>query len=540
MKCDKTIVIVGGSGVFGSRLAAGLVQDGFGDVVIAARNLTRAQKMASSLGARAIALDTGGPDLVACLKEIDPWLVIDAAGPFQSYGSYSLAEAAIAVGAHVFDLSDDGSFTAGITDLDAKAKDAGVTVRSGVSSVPALSGAAVRALSADLSDIAVIESMVLPGNRAPRGVSVMKAILAQAGQPMINGELGWIGTRKAHVGGLIRLASPIGAPDLQLMGPAFGARDVRFFAGLELWVMHRGLEALAWLVKAGVLSEVTFLARPLRWIAGPLYYFGSDRGAMRVRVVGTAQDGGLSERIWTLSAIGGDGPHVPALPARVLAVMLRDQRLAPGAKPEVYDIVLDEVEAHAPPLKLSFSRSKAPFLAHFQTCLGTDFDRLPAQIQRLHTVIGRKVWSGKADVTRGTGLAARAIAWAFRFPKAAKDIPVTVHMDRTDTSEVWTRSFGAQKFRSELTPDAKTTGRMWERFGLFSFAIDFEADETGLAFPVSMGRFLGIPLPRAILPRSDTKETLDQSGRATFTVRLKLPLVGPVVHYQGWLEPQHP
>ncbi|MEP5758741.1 MAG: saccharopine dehydrogenase NADP-binding domain-containing protein, partial [Litoreibacter sp.] len=437
MAHDKPILVVGGSGVFGSRLAAGLVRDGFGDVIIAGRDLARAEKTAKPLGCRAIALDISDKRLTAQLQELSPWLVIDAAGPFQAYGNYHLAEAAIAVGAHCFDLSDDGAFTAGISALDERAKAAGVVVRSGVSSVPALSAAAVRALSQDLSDIALIETMILPGNRAPRGVSVMKAILAQAGKPMINGDVGWTGARRARVGTLTRLASPIGAPDLQLMRDAFGTRDVRFFAGLELWVMHRGLGALAWAVKRGLLSDATALARPLRWAAAPLYYFGSDKGAMRVRVVGTDPDGRLSARQWALTAIGGDGPHVPALPARVLTKMLADNRLSPGAEAELHSIVLEETEAHAAPLRLSFARTETAFIPRFQTVLGDKFDVLPPQIKALHGVIGRATWTGKADVTRGVGLAARVVAWAFRFPKAARDIPVTVQMERTDTSEVW-------------------------------------------------------------------------------------------------------
>ena len=152
-------------------------------------------------------------------------------------------------------------------------------------------------------------------------------------------------------------------------------------------------------------------------------------------------------------------------------------------------------------------------------------------------MIGRKTWQGKAAVSRGGGLAARLVAWVFRFPKATDEIAVIVAMDRTDTSEVWNRSFGSQNFKSELTPDPRKRARMWERFGLFTFAIDLEADEAGLAFPVTQGRLLGLPIPRAFLPKSDTKEEIDATGRATFSVRLSMPLVGPVVHYQGWLEP---
>ncbi|CAN0604185.1 unnamed protein product, partial [Ectocarpus sp. 12 AP-2014] len=197
---------------------------------------------------------------------------------------------------------------------------------------------------------------------------------------------------------------------------------------------------------------------------------------------------------------------IPALPVRVLSAMLRDDRLAAGAKAELHDMKLDEIQAHAAPLRISFARGDKPFCSHFETCLGADVAQLPAPIQDLHTLIGRRAWEGKATVTRGHGFAANVVATLFRFPKTAQGIPVTVHMDRSDTSEIWVRRFGTQKFRSELTPDPKIKRRMWERFGLFTFAIDLEADETGLAFPVTKGRVLGIPIPRPLLPKSETKE----------------------------------
>ena len=536
MTLDNPILIVGGSGVFGSRLAAGLVQDGFAQVIVAGRDLRKAKAVADPLGARAERFDISKGDLTQKLAELDPWLVIDAAGPFQAYGSYPLAEAAIAAGAHYFDLSDDGPFTAGIAAaLDEKAKAAGVVVRSGVSTVPALSAPAVRELSEGLTDIDLIETIILPGNRAPRGLSVMKAILAQIGKPMVNGDEAWIGVRRVTVETLNRLASPIGAPDLHLMPEVFGAKEVRFFASLELPIMHRGLEALARLVRGGWVRDPVRWARLLRLGAATLYYFGTDEGGMRVRVIGRNASGQHIERQWVLIATGGDGPHIPALPARVLAGMLRDERLSTGASAEMHDIQLDEAEAHAPPLRLRFSRAEQPFVPLFQSCLGPAFDELPDQIRDLHHVVGRKNWSGEASVARGTGLLARLIAWVFLFPKANEHVPVRVTMDRTDTSEVWVRRFGAQDFHSELTPDPHVTGRMWERFGIFTFAIDFDADSEGLAYPVAKGRFLGVPLPRFLLPRSDTKEAVNSDGRATFSVRLSMPVVGLIVHYEGWL-----
>ena len=52
---------------------------------------------------------------------------------------------------------------------------------------------------------------------------------------------------------------------------------------------------------------------------------------------------------------------------------------------------------------------------------------------------------------------------------------------------------------------------------------------------------LGVPIPRVLLPRSDTRESVDDLGRATFDVGLSLPVVGAVVRYRGWLVPgDHP
>ncbi|MEH6654288.1 saccharopine dehydrogenase NADP-binding domain-containing protein [Loktanella salsilacus] len=174
------VLLLGGYGVFGARLAKFLVIDGH-DVCIAGRSLRAAQTCAAELGCRAIQMDRS-LDLGA-LTAHD--VVIDAAGPFHTYGDdpYRLARAAIAAGVHYLDLADDAGFCAGIAALDTDARAAGVCVLSGLSSVPALSSAAVRALAGGEVP-SVIDTAILPGNRAPRGLSVMQSILSQAGRPM--------------------------------------------------------------------------------------------------------------------------------------------------------------------------------------------------------------------------------------------------------------------------------------------------------------------------------------------------------------------
>ncbi len=246
------IAIVGGYGVFGSRLAELLIRDGH-DVWIAGRNIDKANKQAQRLGAIALSIDRTG-DLES-LFAVEPDLVVDAAGPFQTYGSepYRLASACIAHSTDYADLADDAAFVAGIYTLDPKAKQAGCRLISGASSVPGLSSAAVTAFAEGLDEVEAISSAILPGNRPPRGLSVIASIVSQAGAPMrIWRGSEWLDVptwsgRKLHTltGVGTRAAHRITVPDLWLFPTAFGANTVEFRAGLELGVMNRALAVLA-------------------------------------------------------------------------------------------------------------------------------------------------------------------------------------------------------------------------------------------------------------------------------------------------------
>lgn len=155
------VVVIGGTGAFGSRLVTMLRQDGH-DVVAAGRGpdadlrIDRAGELSALVGADCI---------------------VDAAGPFHAYGAdpYRLLRFCIDHAMHYLDLSDNAAFCTGISMLDAKATAAGVFVLSGVSSVPALSSAAATALADGMGVIDTVETAILPGNNAPRGRAVVAA-----------------------------------------------------------------------------------------------------------------------------------------------------------------------------------------------------------------------------------------------------------------------------------------------------------------------------------------------------------------------------
>lgn len=547
---SSRVLVIGGTGVFGSRLCIALAREPGIDLIVGGRNLDAAKRFCRQHGGRAERFDRDGDDPEARLRALRPFAVIDAAGPFQSYGAdpYRLARAAVAVGAHYLDLSDDAGFTAGIGALDDAARAAGVSVLSGVSSVPALSSAVVEHLRQGIDDLHLIDIAILPGNRAPRGLSVMRAILGQAGQGLrlwrggrwTEGRgWGWPIRIALSAGEAPRPASLIGAPDLALFPGRFHARSVVFRAGLELGFLHYGLWLLALPVRAGLVGSLAPRAGALRRIAGWFESFGTDRGGMRVRLAGVQADGRAVERQWTLRAGAGDGPEVPALPARIMVGKLIAGEARAGARPCLAEFTPDDfgAELARSPLDIATEVIAAPFPLLFERAVGASFADLPAPVRELHAVIDLRRWQGRAEVTRGTGFLSRIIGWIMGFPPALADCAVSVEMERQGPGEVWRRSFAGCRFRSHLTRAGDDGAGVTERFGPLAFRIGLRVRDGRLEYPVISGRFLGLPLPRFLMPVSETAESVDAAGRATFDVAVSHPFAGPVVRYRGWLLP---
>ncbi len=355
------ILILGGTGVFGSKLAHMLLQDGW-DVSVTSRSFSTAQRFTDAHGGTPVEWDRA-QNPAPLFK--DHQIVVDAAGPFQDYGEdrCRIALQAIDAGLHYLDLSDDGAFTAGITSLDDLARSKGVTALSGVSSVPALSSAAVSALARDLARIEHIEAAILPGNRAPRGRSVMQAILGQVGAPIRlwrdgawQSARGWSGSKTYELApGLSRRAALIGAPDLLLFPDYFGARTVEFRAGLELGWMQSSLALLSWFRARGLMPSVARFTPVFHRVATWFEGAGTDRGGMVVEIRGEI-DGSPATRRWTLIAEAGDGPFIPAIPALIAINKLVAGQYTPGARPALAIFSLEEAEKALSRLKVTTRR----------------------------------------------------------------------------------------------------------------------------------------------------------------------------------------
>ena len=327
------VLVLGGSGVFGQNICRHLCEDMGTEVIAAGRSQAKLDAFAAEVDVKTAAFDIA-IDLEKALKELQPDLVIHAAGPFQG-ADYAVAEACIGQAISYIDLSDGRDFVMGFSALDEAARKAGVVAITGASSVPGLSSAAYSQLAADFAAIDSLEIGIAPGNRAPRGLAVMQAILGYTGKPIPRYDnglwgvvSGWQDLHRRTIPGLgTRWFSACDVPDVALFPlKAPNLKRVAFYAGLELPLMHLGLWLCSWPVRWGLIKSLVPAAKLFQILAGWLYPLGSDRGGMYVLLEGVGLDGAPLRRTWSLVAESGDGPHIPSMAAVILA-----RKLASGA-----------------------------------------------------------------------------------------------------------------------------------------------------------------------------------------------------------------
>ena len=547
------VLVIGGTGAFGRRLISGLIATTDHDVVIAARDLSRAQALAGEMNAgtpvcrvtarrmdvRAVTADE--------LKSSGVFLVVDCAGPFQA-GDYRLARAAIAAGIHYLDLADARDFVAGFTQLDNDAKAAGVTALSGASSTPVLSNAVLDQLTQGWRAVESIEIAISPGNHAPRGLSVIQSILSYAGRPVkvfLDGRWtarpGWGMTTRREIRHLgRRWLSLCETPDLDIVAARFAPRRSAIFrAGLELSFLHLGLAAASLTVRIGLLKSLLPFARFARAVARLVERFGTDRGGMVVEASGVDAAGDQLRAMWTLVAEAGDGPVIPTLPALAAIRAFADGRLVrPGAAACAGVLDLELITAEFAPYRIRtlIETHAAAEVPLFARALQERFVSLPKAIRDVHSPHPRITLCGRAAVEEPMRMLPRLLRRLLGFPRPSEDVAVCVKIEARGGGERWTRDFAGQKFASTLDA-SDVPGRIRERFGPITCELSLAAGEHGLSMDVVAWSVGSMPLPAFLAPMVRGREWVDQRGRFRFDVAIGLPVIGPVVSYQGWLLP---
>ncbi|MFI5011782.1 MAG: DUF4166 domain-containing protein [Hyphomicrobiales bacterium] len=560
-RAPLTVLILGGYGVFGGRLAHLLSDEARLRLIVAGRSLEAARGFCATVHGQALLaphrFDRRG-DVEAQLLEAKPDLVVDASGPFQSYGEdpYRVVRAAISLGIDYLDLADGSQFVKGVGDFDEVARARGVFVLSGVSTCPVLTAAAVRRLSQGMTRLDRIIGGIAPSPRAGVGLNVIRAVAGYAGQRVSLTRDGATATAYAVTetrrytiappGRLPlerRLFSLVDVPDLQVLPELWPElRSIWMGMGPAPAFLHRSLISLAWLVRLRLLTGLAPLA-PLMHRAINLLRGGEHRGGMFVAVEGLGPGGERLERSWHLLAEGDDGPFIPSMAAEaIIRSCLEGRRPVTGARAAVRELELADYEALFARRTIftgfrddSVAESDQPL---YRRLLGESFALLPAPLRAMHAIGSRLTAEGLASVQRGSGLFARMIGAVFGFPHAGRDIPLSVRFESRGGTELWRRNLAGRIFSSLRSAGRGRADRLLrERFGPFAFDLALVIDKGRLDLVTRGWSFLGIPLPRVLAPRGEAYE-FAEDGKFHFHVEIGLPVAGLIVRYRGWLVPQ--
>jgi saccharopine dehydrogenase-like NADP-dependent oxidoreductase len=330
----KKVIVLGGYGNFGKRIVENLSSIKDITILIAGRNISKSSALVEELKATSharlepLVIDIFAKDFKEQLSVTSPYLVIHTSGPFQGQ-DYRVPKACIECGAHYIDLADDRRFVCDIGVLDQHAKDKGVLVVSGASSVPGLSSAVVEHYQNQFSVIESIDLAIAPGNKAERGLATVEAILSYTGHPLNvfregrwQDVYGWMDSKVNDFGCFVgkRHLANVDVPDLELFPDRYGVKQqVSFQAGLELPILHLTMVGMAYLSKIGLVKNWAPLSKAIVGTSNVFLPFGSDKGAMEVLLRGKGSDGHAKEVKWTLYAPKGNGPYIPTLSTIILA-----------------------------------------------------------------------------------------------------------------------------------------------------------------------------------------------------------------------------
>jgi saccharopine dehydrogenase-like NADP-dependent oxidoreductase len=340
-----TVLVIGGYGFFGARICGALATNPEIRLFISGRNGDNARRTAQQLGLsrdQGVCIDADNPQLEGMLKELRVGTVIHTAGPFQGQ-DYTVARAAINAGCHYIDLADGRRFVTGIGVLDAAARERGLTVASGASSVPALSCAVVDRYLPEFQRLESIRIGISSGARAP-GLATVRGVFSYAGKPIKSlqdgswvTEYGWRGLERHQ------FPSPLGrrwlgtcdVPDLDVLPRRYStARTVTFKAGFASDMGHLVVWGFAGLVQAGLIKSMTSLASPLNQVSRWIEPLVSDKGGMFVTLEGIGGEGQPRRRTWNLIAQKNHGPFIPCGASIALAGKLAGGTSLPiGAMP---------------------------------------------------------------------------------------------------------------------------------------------------------------------------------------------------------------
>jgi hypothetical protein len=171
----------------------------------------------------------------------------------------------------------------------------------------------------------------------------------------------------------------------------------------------------------------------------------------------------------------------------------------------------------------------------FPMLLGRDWKQLSAEVKRMHGPCPKSLLArGIADVEGSPQWIVRLLRRKLRLPSPGQQQPVEVSIERCDAHETWARRFGSDLMRSRLcrAPDAPL---LMEKLGIVTLFFALTREHEAIDWQLRAVRLFRLPMPLRWFGTVHAR-CASMNGRYTFQIDTRLPLLGQLVAYRGWLE----
>lgn len=173
--------------------------------------------------------------------------------------------------------------------------------------------------------------------------------------------------------------------------------------------------------------------------------------------------------------------------------------------------------------------------ALFPSLLGPRWEALPPSLRAMHGGLRPVRARGRVKVEGDPRWRARLLRALFRLPVPAVDVPLDVEIRPHAATETWSRRFPSGVMRSTLRRSSRWPGAFEESIGAARFVFVPECDGRALRWATRDVRLFGVSLPLRWFDGLSACCS-ERDGRYRFDIVARLPWVGVLVAYAGWLE----
>lgn len=174
--------------------------------------------------------------------------------------------------------------------------------------------------------------------------------------------------------------------------------------------------------------------------------------------------------------------------------------------------------------------------ALFPDLLGEEsWRQLPDAVRAMHGAAPLLHANGVADVAGAGHLPARCLRYLLGLPAPGPQQALALTIERRSTGETWTRRFTKRRMSSVIRR-RPGSALLHERLGPATLGFELCRDGDAIDWQLRSLHVLGVPMPRALRGRVLSRSGL-RDGRYHFLVDVRLPLLGQLIAYEGWLVP---